>query len=89
MTAYLHFGLGLEQVIERVTATPAKMLNYPEKVGTLAPGAPADVAVLELASGTFELTDGTRPTAEKLAVNRQFVPVATLKTGIFVKGAPA
>jgi dihydroorotase len=89
MAAYLHFGLTLEQVIERVTTTPAKMLDYPEPVGTLKPGVLADVAVLELADGTFELADGTRPEAEKLVVSRRFVPVATLKTGIFVKGAPA
>ena len=89
MAAYLHFGLSLEQVIERVTATPAKMLDYPDKVGTLATGVRADVSVLEVARGKFELTDGTRPEARKIVVNQQFVPIATVKSGIFVKGAPA
>jgi dihydroorotase len=89
MAAYLHFGLSLEQVIERVTTSPGKMLNYPEKVGTLAPGVIADVSVLELAQGKFEFADGSRPEAQKIVVSQQFVPVATLKSGIFVKGAPA
>jgi dihydroorotase len=88
MTAMLHFGLGLEQVIERVTATPAKMLNYPEKVGTLQVGATGDVAVLELAKGNFELLDAVRPQQQKLAVTQRFNAVATLKGGVFVKGAP-
>jgi dihydroorotase len=89
MTAYLHFGLSLERVIERVTSTPAKMLNYPEKVGTLAVGSAADIAILELAKGNFEFVDGTRPEATKITASRQFVCAATVKSGNFVKGAPA
>jgi dihydroorotase len=84
MTTLLHFGMPLDQVIERVTANPAKILNLSDQIGTLRPGANADVAVLDLAQGNFELRDGkqTRTAA------RQFVAVATVKSGIFVKGAP-
>ena len=85
MTAFLHFGMSLDQVIERVTVNPAKMLNYPDKVGTLEPGVNADVAVLELAQGNFELRDGRGQTR---TARQQFVNVATVKSGIFVKGAP-
>jgi dihydroorotase len=85
MTAFLHLGMTLEQVIERVTVMPAKMLNYPEKIGTLQPGVNADVAILELAQGSFELRDGRQNT---LMARQQFVPIATVKSGIFVKGAP-
>jgi predicted amidohydrolase len=88
MAAYLHFGLSLEQVIERVTTIPGKMLNYPDNVGTLAHGVRADVSVLEVAQGKFEFADGTRPEAQKIVVSQQFVSIATLKSGIFVKGAP-
>jgi dihydroorotase len=86
MTAFLNLGMSLEQVIERVTVNPAKMLNYPEKIGTLAPGVTADVAILELAQGNFELRDQRSQTR---MVRQQFVPVATVKSGIFVKGAPS
>ncbi len=84
MTAFLHLGLSLEQVIERVTVNPARMLHYPEKIGTLAPGVTADVAILELAQGNFELRDQRGQTR---VARQQLVPVATVKSGIFVKGA--
>jgi dihydroorotase len=85
MTALLHFGMTLDQVIERVTANPAKILNLPDKIGTLQPGVNADVAVLELVQGKFELRDGR---GQIRAATQQFVDVATVKSGIFVKGAP-
>ena len=81
MSHFLHLGLSLEQVIERVTATPAKMLSFPEKVGTLEAGAPADVSIFDLAEGTFEFRDGA---GTPRVGRRQFVPVATIKAGIFV-----
>jgi len=85
MSHFLHLGLSLEQVIEHVTTIPAKMLNYPEKIGTLEPGVTADVSILDLVQGNFEFPDGTRPEAHKRVVRQQFVPVATVKSGIFVK----
>lgn len=85
MTEFLHLGLPLEKVIAGVTSTPAKMLNFPEKIGTLEPGVTADVAILELAQGNFEYPDGARQTR---MLKQQFVSVATIKGGIFLKGAP-
>lgn len=85
MSEFLHLGLPLEQVIAGVTANPAKMINFPEKVGTLQPGVTADVAVLELKDGNFEFNDGARQTR---VLKQQFVAVATVKGGIFLKGAP-
>jgi dihydroorotase len=86
MSQFLHLGLSLEGVIERVTTKPAKMLNYPEKVGSLEPGSSADVAVLELEEGIFTFGDSTRPEAQTRELQRQFVNVATVKGGVFVKG---
>ena len=54
-------------------------------VSDAGPGVNADVAVLELAQGTFEMRDGAQKT---LTVRQQFVNVATVKSGIFVKGRP-
>jgi dihydroorotase len=85
MSQYLHLGLPLEQVIAGVTANPAKILNFPEKLGTLAPGVTADVAVLELAQGNFDYLDGAKQTR---TLKQQFVSIATVKGGIFLKGAP-
>jgi len=85
MSEFLHLGMPLEQVIAGVTATPAKMLNAPEKIGTLEPGVTADVAVLELKEGPFDFNDGAR---QIRSLKRQFVAAATVKGGIFLKGAP-
>jgi dihydroorotase len=86
MSEFLHLGMPLEQVIAGVTATPAKMLNAPEKIGTLEPGVTADVAVLELKQGPFDFNDGAR---QIRSLKQQFVAAATVKGGIFLKGAPA
>jgi dihydroorotase len=86
MSQFLHLGLGLEQVIQGVTTTPAKMFNYPDKVGSLEPGSSADVAVLELEQGSFTFGDGSRPEAHTRELRQQFACVATLKDGVFVKG---
>ena len=86
MSQFLHLGLSLEQVIERVTTNPSKMLNYPEKVGSLEPGSLADVAILELEQGSFTFGDGSRPEAHTRGLHQQFVNVATVKSGVFVKG---
>ena len=86
MSQFLHLGLSLEQVVERVTAAPSRMLNYPEKVGSLEPGSPADVAILKLEQGSFTFGDGSRPEAHTRVLRQQFVSVATVKSGVFVKG---
>jgi len=86
MSEFLHLGMPLEQVIAGVTANPARMINFPERVGTLEPGVTADVAVLELKDGPFEFNDGARQTR---MLKQQFAAVATVKGGIFLKGAPA
>jgi dihydroorotase len=86
MSEFLHLGMPLEQVIAGATATPAKIMNFPEKVGTLEPGVTADVAVLDLQQGSFEYNDGAR---QMRTLKQLFVATATIKGGIFLKGAPA
>jgi dihydroorotase len=85
MTEFLHLGMPLEQVIAGVTMNPARILNFPEKVGTLEPGVTADVAILELQQGSFEYGDQAR---QMRTLKQQFVAAATVKGGIFLKGAP-
>src|SRR5579871_656313 len=57
MSKLLHFGVPLDEVVRRATATPAKILGLDGVVGTLRPGANADVAILELRDGDWELRD--------------------------------
>ena len=85
MTQYLHLGLTLEQVIERVTLTPTKVFKFPAKHGTLETGVTADVTVLDLQEGNFELIDQQN---NKRAAKRKFVPVATVHGGTLTRIDP-
>jgi dihydroorotase len=78
MTKLLHFGMPLAEVVRRATAVPARIMGYAGTVGTLAPGANADVAVFELRDEDCELrdTDGNTVTAK-----RRLVADLTLKDG--------
>lgn len=57
MDKFLHLGMKLTEVVRRVTQTPARYLRRENELGTLQPGAIADIAVLELQKGEFSLTD--------------------------------
>lgn len=57
MDKFLHIGMDLYEVVRRVTSTPAEVLGMPDEIGTLKPGAFADIAVLEMQDGEFDLTD--------------------------------
>jgi dihydroorotase len=86
MTQYLYLGLTVEQVIERVTLTPTKVFTFAEPIGTLQTGALADVTVIDLQQGQFQLFDqkgGTR------TAKQRFVPVAAVHGGTLTKIDPA
>ena len=85
MTQYLHLGLTVDQVIERVTLTPTKVFKFPEKHGTLEPGVTADVTILDLQQGSFELIDQQN---NKRTAKQKFVPVATVHGGTLTKVDP-
>ena len=54
---FLHLGMSLPEVIRRSTEIPAKFLGRENELGTLKPGAIADITVLELQDGEFPLVD--------------------------------
>ncbi len=56
MSKFLNIGMSLEQVVERTTVNAAKAIRRAE-LGTLAEGAPADVALIELQRGSFAYLD--------------------------------
>jgi dihydroorotase len=78
MTKLLHFGMPLEQIVERATAAPARIMGYAGTVGTLKPGANADVAVFELRDGSFDLTDSD---GNVVTAKRRLLAQATIKDG--------
>jgi dihydroorotase len=78
MSKLLHFGMKLDDIIERATAAPARILGYEGTVGTLSPGANADIALIERRNGNVDLTDsdGNTVTAQERLITRM-----TLKDG--------
>jgi dihydroorotase len=57
MSKLMALGLDLEQVIPMVTSAPARILGRDTQIGTLRPGACADVAILERIEGEFDMWD--------------------------------
>lgn len=80
MSKILALGVPLEDVIRRVTVSPAKIIRRPE-LGTLSVGAEADLAVIELLRGKFGYTDcgWTKITGDAKLENR-----LTLRAGQIV-----
>ena len=78
MSKLLHFGMKLDDIVARATAAPAKILGYEGTVGTLKPGANADIALIERRNGNVDLTDsdGNTVTATERLITRM-----TLKDG--------
>lgn len=56
----MHLGMTFDDVLERVTSAPAKVIGRVPLLGTLALGAPADVALLAVEEGEFPLVDSQR-----------------------------
>jgi dihydroorotase len=82
---FLHLGLSLEQVLERITIKPAKILGVDRDHGNLRRGSAADITVFELEEGKFVLED----TVGKTVTGRKMIkPVAVIKDGqIYVSKA--
>ena len=57
MTKFLYLGWGLADIIRAVTARPAELLGMDGIIGTLRPGAQADIAVLAMDEAPVELFD--------------------------------
>jgi dihydroorotase len=53
----LVLGMSLPDAIDAATAVPARVLGLSGLIGTLRPGAPADVALFRVETGAFQLQD--------------------------------
>jgi dihydroorotase len=59
LSKFLLLGLNVDQVIERVTVRPTRMFDFGAELGSLKPGAVADITILEVREGSFLFTDST------------------------------
>ncbi len=80
MSKYLYLGMPLADVVKACTATPAKLMYMEGEIGTLAPGACADVSVFRLKEGPVAFED-TAGTVRKLEKGPMLVPQVTLRAG--------
>ncbi|GHU04172.1 metallo-dependent hydrolase [Betaproteobacteria bacterium] len=78
MSAYLAVGMPLQDILRAVTQNPAKAMGMEGQIGTLAPGALADVAILKIRDKPMAFTDqfGNSYLGDKL-----LLPMATFKAG--------
>jgi predicted amidohydrolase len=62
LSKYVSMGMGLEETVAACTTTPARLLGVEGKIGTLAPGAQADVSIFRLVNRqtTFQDCHGER-----------------------------
>src|SRR5215831_11756272 len=78
MSKFLMLGMPLDQVIACATVHAAHAFPVFQGKGTLNPGAPADIAVLEVREGTFEFVDNFE---NKRNGRQRLFPIATVLAG--------
>ena len=78
MGKFLSLGMPLPDVVRAVTSNPAKAIGRDGRLGTLKPGAVADVAVFELEEGAFDYEDAH---GQHITGRHRFVPTLTLRAG--------
>lgn len=82
MTELLALGVPLMEVMKTVTTNPAHMLGMSDEIGALTPGMAADVAVLDLLPGRWQLSDNS---GETVTADQMFVPAFSLRAGDLIE----
>jgi len=85
ISKFLALGIPLVKTIAMTTINPAKAMNFANHKGSLKLGRDADISVLEIKSGKWQLLDCNK---DLLNVNRLIVPVMTIKAGELIPPKP-
>jgi dihydroorotase len=78
MTELLTLGVTLPEIVAMVTNHPAKMLKLEDSLGSLQVGREADISVLDLRRGRFELRDNS---GEVVVASEMITPAFALRAG--------
>jgi dihydroorotase len=78
LSKFLTIGMTPDQVIERVTLRPTRMFNFGVEIGTLRPGAVADITILDPREGSFVFGDST---GKKRTGKQKLQSVAAIRAG--------
>ena len=85
MAKFMALGLNLKQVIEMTTINPARAIREENRIGSLKPGMEADVSILKILSGTWELEDAEQQT---IKATTMLAPSMTVKSGQLIPAQP-
>jgi dihydroorotase len=85
MAKYLSLGASLRDVAAACTTTPARLLGLEGEIGTLAPGACADIAVFRQVAARVEYVDTL---GERMIGQAMLVPQLTVRAGRVVYRQP-
>jgi dihydroorotase len=85
LSKFLLLGLSLDEVVAMASAVPAGTLGRAGAIGSLAVGAEADVTILRLEEGRFELTDSRDLRRE---ARQRLVPVGVIRAGARIPIVP-
>jgi dihydroorotase len=80
MSKFIGLGLTVDQVIEMTTVNPAKALGEESRRGSLKPGMPANITVMEIVKGDYLFADGNG--RGSMRGNRLLEPRLVLKAGV-------
>jgi dihydroorotase len=78
MSKLLHLGMALPKVIQATTSAPAKAMRLGDRLGLLRKGRQADVTLLRIETGKFDLQDVRQ---EIRVANQRLVAVGVFKRG--------
>lgn len=78
MMKYLNLGMELDRVVAACTSVPARLIGWSGKIGTLAPGAFADVAVFRLVQKPITIRDNF---GGKITGDKWLIPQLTILDG--------
>lgn len=78
MSKFLSLGMTLFDVVRCVTETPAKLMKMEGQIGTLSPGAFANVAIMNLIDKEFSSVDSE---GNVYKGNKMFIPQMTILNG--------
>jgi dihydroorotase len=81
---YLHLGFSVDDVVRMMTITPARFLRIEDRAGSLALGRDADIAVMGLLDGRWQLEDST---GVSRVGSQALVPVLTIKSGRVIESS--
>jgi dihydroorotase len=85
MSKFMALGLDLKSVIQMATINPARAIGLDNRLGSIKLGMDADLSILEMKSGCWELVDAEE---EKIKAVKLLVPYGAIKSGEIIESSP-